>query len=121
MSKIVLLIESFFLNNSSGINTFIKNMCIMFPDNIIIVTDCEESIRDLSWYRKHNIHILFNSGSMDDYSEENYKNQIIYNLNKLDKNCSYIFISNSFITLSILNEYNLDEFKNKTLCYYRSR
>ncbi len=118
MSKIVLLIESFFLNNSSGINTFIKNMCIMFPDNIIIVTDCEESIRDLSWYKKHNIQIIYNSGSMDDYSEENYKKQIISNLYKLDKTCNYIMIANSFITLSILNEYNLDEFKYKTLCYY---
>ena len=119
MKHLVLIVESFFLNNSSGINTFIKNICTLYPNNTIVVTDCEEDISDLKIYKKNNIKMIYSENMcLASYSRDFYKKVIINNISKLDKSLEYVFIANSFMTLEILTLDIFKDFKNYKLSYY---
>ncbi|MGL4950115.1 MAG: hypothetical protein ACRC5M_07005 [Anaeroplasmataceae bacterium] len=114
MSKILILCEASFLNNSSGINTFINHLTTMlstdekYSVHLIVDTNKSFSTKDIFINKNITIHIgnrnpLCKTETMDGQYEivREFK-RIIFG--KFDKDDEIIFLANSFpTTIALVN------------------
>ena len=118
--NIYILCDSTFLNNSSGINTFVVNLYNLLADkyNVYILTD--KCFLDVNSYLKYQIlyveldNISMNNEKYIDYYSRKISDYILSNINHNDKN---IFVANSLATLKTLDIISNTFINSKFLLY----
>lgn len=133
--EIVIICESYFLNNSSGINTFVRNLIILL-DKI----QCDTDIKSITLISDNINNLYFFKNQINDYNininyyaidvESKYKmttnhhNYFMHFNESLDlflcdikDNIKYIFISNSSLTTKLIIN-RINEIKKYNSVFY---
>lgn len=118
--NVYILCDSTFLNNSSGINTFVVNLynLLISRYNVYVVTD--KCFLNADLYIKYNMmYVDLKNIFMDDKNYINYYSNKLsdYILNNINHNDKNIFVANSLATLKTLDIISNTFVNSKFLLY----